>query len=250
MAAVAGGGEPQWVKSGTSHLEQAPSAKPRPIKRTSRAAAVIACNERSTTFTPSPVSIYAMRCHDSPSAGLLQPPMCLPSDWQGIGAKFRLSYRRREPGTVVRLQRSAVGPVEETTHGNSSERLGAVAPRAGRIIHRYRLAGPDHRGAGAGAGAFGPRAFRARRAHPLAYPSARADAVCRLGHAAGCRRGAGRCAIIRGGDVVWIPPEREALARRSPNTVMVHVAMQEALDGKHVTWMEPVTDEQYKAAVG
>jgi hypothetical protein len=24
--------------------------------------------------------------------------------------------------------------------------------------------------------------------------------------------------------------------------------MQEALDGKHVTWMEPVTDEQYTAA--
>jgi hypothetical protein len=29
---------------------------------------------------------------------------------------------------------------------------------------------------------------------------------------------------------------------------MVHVAMQEALDGKHVEWMEPVTDEQYKVA--
>jgi hypothetical protein len=31
---------------------------------------------------------------------------------------------------------------------------------------------------------------------------------------------------------------------------MVHVAMQEALDGKHVDWMEHVTDEQYKAPVG
>jgi len=29
---------------------------------------------------------------------------------------------------------------------------------------------------------------------------------------------------------------------------MVHVAMQESLDGKHVTWMEPVSDEDYKAA--
>ncbi|MGB7019140.1 MAG: cupin domain-containing protein, partial [Xanthobacteraceae bacterium] len=34
----------------------------------------------------------------------------------------------------------------------------------------------------------------------------------------------------------------------APTTTMVHVAMQEALDGKHVAWMEPVTDEQYKAA--
>jgi hypothetical protein len=31
---------------------------------------------------------------------------------------------------------------------------------------------------------------------------------------------------------------------------MMHVAMQEALDGKHVEWLEPVTDKQYKAAVG
>jgi hypothetical protein len=29
---------------------------------------------------------------------------------------------------------------------------------------------------------------------------------------------------------------------------MEHVAMQEALDGKHVQWLEPVTDEQYGAA--
>jgi hypothetical protein len=28
---------------------------------------------------------------------------------------------------------------------------------------------------------------------------------------------------------------------------MVHVAMQEALDGKHVEWLEPVSDAQYGA---
>jgi hypothetical protein len=26
---------------------------------------------------------------------------------------------------------------------------------------------------------------------------------------------------------------------------MVHIALQEHLDGKHVTWLEHVTDEQY-----
>ena len=31
---------------------------------------------------------------------------------------------------------------------------------------------------------------------------------------------------------------------------MTHVAMQEALDGNHVTWMEPVTDEEYNVKVG
>jgi len=53
---------------------------------------------------------------------------------------------------------------------------------------------------------------------------------------------------IKGGDVVWIAPNEKHWHGAGPNTVMEHVAMQEALDGKHVVWLEPVTDEQYKAA--
>ena len=55
---------------------------------------------------------------------------------------------------------------------------------------------------------------------------------------------------IRAGDVVWIPPNEKHWHGAAPETNMVHVAMQEALDGKHVEWMEHVTDEQYKAQVG
>ena len=36
----------------------------------------------------------------------------------------------------------------------------------------------------------------------------------------------------------------------SPTSAMAHIAMQEALDGAHVTWMEHVTDAQYGVAVG
>lgn len=53
---------------------------------------------------------------------------------------------------------------------------------------------------------------------------------------------------IKAGDVVWIPPEEKHWHGAGPNSFMEHVAMQEAKDGKHITWMEPVTDEQYKAA--
>jgi hypothetical protein len=31
---------------------------------------------------------------------------------------------------------------------------------------------------------------------------------------------------------------------------MVHIALQEHLDGTHVTWLEKVSDEQYDAKVG
>jgi quercetin dioxygenase-like cupin family protein len=50
---------------------------------------------------------------------------------------------------------------------------------------------------------------------------------------------------IRAGDSVWIPPGEKHWHGAASNTGMVHIAMQEALDGTHVTWMEHVTDEQY-----
>ena len=55
---------------------------------------------------------------------------------------------------------------------------------------------------------------------------------------------------IKAGDVVWIPPNEKHWHGAAPATSMVHVATQEALDGKHVTWMEHVSDEQYKVAAG
>ena len=55
---------------------------------------------------------------------------------------------------------------------------------------------------------------------------------------------------IRPGDTGWIPPGEMQWHGASPASAMVHIAMQEALDGAHVTWMEHVTDAQYGAAVG
>jgi quercetin dioxygenase-like cupin family protein len=53
---------------------------------------------------------------------------------------------------------------------------------------------------------------------------------------------------IRAGDTVWIPPNEKHWHGAAPTTGMVHIALQEALDGKHVEWMEHVSDEQYTAA--
>jgi quercetin dioxygenase-like cupin family protein len=55
---------------------------------------------------------------------------------------------------------------------------------------------------------------------------------------------------IRPGDVVWIPPGEKHWHGASPTNAMTHVAMQESLDGNHVTWMEHVTDEEYSAGLG
>jgi quercetin dioxygenase-like cupin family protein len=55
---------------------------------------------------------------------------------------------------------------------------------------------------------------------------------------------------IRAGDTVWIPPGEKHWHGASPQNAMVHIAMQESLEGSHVTWMEKVTDEEYAGPVG
>ena len=54
-------------------------------------------------------------------------------------------------------------------------------------------------------------------------------------------------AEIRAGDVIWCPCGRRHWHGATPTTAMTHIAIQEALDGKMVEWMEKVTDEEYLA---
>ena len=51
---------------------------------------------------------------------------------------------------------------------------------------------------------------------------------------------------IRPGDVVWFPPGLKHWHGAAPTTAMTHIAIQEALEGKVVDWMEKVSVEQYR----
>jgi quercetin dioxygenase-like cupin family protein len=53
---------------------------------------------------------------------------------------------------------------------------------------------------------------------------------------------------IRPGDVISCPPGKKHWHGASPDTAMTHIAIQEALDGKAVEWLEKVTDDEYAAA--
>lgn len=52
---------------------------------------------------------------------------------------------------------------------------------------------------------------------------------------------------IKPGDVVSCPPNERHWHGATPTTAMTHIAIQEALDGKVVEWMEKVSDEQHNA---
>mgnify|MGYP000844862173 CR=1 FL=1 len=51
---------------------------------------------------------------------------------------------------------------------------------------------------------------------------------------------------IKAGDTVFFAPGEKHWHGAAPGHTMVHIAMQEALDGSVVTWMEQVSDADYQ----
>jgi quercetin dioxygenase-like cupin family protein len=133
-------------------------------------------------------------------------------------------------------------------HGYQITGVGAVASDAWRFVHWDRVADPIIEA---------PAPARIRAARVSFEPGARtAWHTHPLGQTLHVVTGLGRVQTwgapireIRPGDTVWIPPGEKHWHGASPTCAMMHIAMQESLDGTHVTWMEHVTDAQYAAAV-
>src|SRR5438093_13222238 len=51
---------------------------------------------------------------------------------------------------------------------------------------------------------------------------------------------------IQAGNVVWFPPGEKHWHGATPTSAMMHIAIQERLNGKSVEWLEKVSDEQYR----
>lgn len=51
---------------------------------------------------------------------------------------------------------------------------------------------------------------------------------------------------IRPGDVVWFEPGEKHWHGATATTAMTHIAIQEALNGSAVDWMEKVNDQDYR----
>ena len=51
--------------------------------------------------------------------------------------------------------------------------------------------------------------------------------------------------FIKAGDTVWIPPGEEHWHGASAANSMMHIAIQEALNGSVANWLEKVSDEEY-----
>jgi quercetin dioxygenase-like cupin family protein len=88
---------------------------------------------------------------------------------------------------------------------------------------------------------FEPGARTAWHTHPLG------QTLIVITGAGRAQREGGPIEEIRAGDVVQFASHEKHWHGAAPTTAMTHIAIQEALDGKVVDWMEKVTDEQYGA---
>ncbi len=87
---------------------------------------------------------------------------------------------------------------------------------------------------------FEPGARTAWHSHPLGQT---------LIVTSGCgwvQRVGGSIEEIHPGDVVWFSPGEKHWHGATATTAMTHIAVQEALNGKVVDWMEKVNDEHYR----
>ncbi|MEM3966344.1 MAG: cupin domain-containing protein [Ignisphaera sp.] len=90
---------------------------------------------------------------------------------------------------------------------------------------------------------FEPRARTAWHAHPLG------QLLIVIGGCGLVQKWGESAEIIQPGDAVWIPPGVKHWHGAIDTTILSHIAIQEALDGKTADFMEHVSDEQYQAAL-
>src|SRR6266853_6106713 len=144
------------------------------------------------------------------------------------------------------------GPVgraitEDTTldvkkSGSQPSGAGPVEYFTGTVRIDPLFTAPDPARAVGASVTFEPGARTAWHTHPLGQ-----TLIVTAGSGRAQREG-GPIEDIHAGDTVWFAPGEKHWHGAAPATAMVHLAMHEALDGKHIDWLEPVTQEQYTAA--
>ncbi|PZR73659.1 MAG: cupin domain-containing protein [Chthoniobacterales bacterium] len=130
--------------------------------------------------------------------------------------------------------------MEIKRNGSQSSSKGPVEYFSGTVRIDPLFEAPDPARVRGASVTFEPGARTAWHTHPLGQTLIVTSGL-------GCAQRWGRpVEEIRPGDVVLIPSGEKHWHGATPTTAMAHIAIQEALNGKAVYWMEKVSDEQYE----
>lgn len=162
--------------------------------------------------------------------GLLLAPSGAPA--QPAGPPPAAAQDAYQPHPAITLSRSgslpiATGPANHFTGAVQMETL--FDPRPPARTHGVRVT-------------FAPGARTAWHSHPLGQ-------ILIVTAGSGLvQQGGGPIQEIHPGDVVWIPPNTKHWHGAGPTTSMTHTAIYETPEGQGTTWMEQVSDKEYRGA--
>lgn len=127
-----------------------------------------------------------------------------------------------------------------TRNGSEPSRKGQTEYFTGPVRIDPLFQAPDPARVSGASVTFEPGSRTAWHTHPLGQTLIITSGVGWV------QREGGPIEEIRPGDVVWFPPGEKHWHGATATTAMTHIAIQEALNGKTVDWLEKVTDEQYR----
>ena len=130
--------------------------------------------------------------------------------------------------------------MEITRNGSRESAKGPADWFTGNVRIDPLFESPDPARARGATVTFEPGARTAWHTHPLGQTLIITTGLGRV------QREGGPIEEVRPGDVVWFPPNEKHWHGAGPATAMSHIAIQEALDGEVVKWMDHVSDEQYE----
>lgn len=130
--------------------------------------------------------------------------------------------------------------MEIKRNGSQASGKGPVEFFTGTVRVDPIIAAPEPARVTCGCVTFEPCARSAWHTHPLGQTLIVTSGFGRV------QRWGGPVEEIKPGDVVWIAPGEKHWHGAGPNTAMTHYAIQEALNGKNVDWLEKVSDDQYE----
>jgi quercetin dioxygenase-like cupin family protein len=131
--------------------------------------------------------------------------------------------------------------MEIKRNGSQPSRRGPAEYFTGSVRIDPLFAAPEPARVGAACVTFEPGARTAWHTHPLGQTLIILSGFGRV------QREGGPIEEVRPGDVVWFPPGLKHWHGASPAMSMTHIAVQEALNGKSVDWLEHVSEEEYRS---